>query len=163
MQHTVVKCDISQLCIMLQYCSPTCNTQFNTILKPTMQNTVVKCNTSQLCIMLQYHSPTYNTQCNILLQPNMQYTVQYNTAAKQWQQNTSYAELSKTQYFPAMHDAHACFGFSLLCIFMNVACWIVILSHPHFLVLDHISPHTIAVIHVRYPADDRQLRRACRY
>ena len=34
MQHTIVKCDISQLCIMLQYCSPTCNTQCNTILQP---------------------------------------------------------------------------------------------------------------------------------
>ena len=73
MQHTVVKCDISQLCIMLQYCSPTCNTQCNTILQPnnfigsswlvSRQNNgndnktqvmlnSVKCNISQLCMML---------------------------------------------------------------------------------------------------------------
>ena len=70
MQHTVVKCNISQVCIMLQYCSPTYNTQRNTILLPNMQHTVVKCDISQLCIMLQYCSPTCNTQCNTILQPN---------------------------------------------------------------------------------------------
>ena len=41
--------------------------------------------------------------CNTALQVNMPHTVQYNTEAKHATHG------SKMQYFPAMHDAHACF------------------------------------------------------